>query len=141
MEVKDDLKEKIESAAFQYLIKLKNSPSLDGRISKDGNIQYEKLEMQQYLYENKNTNISKFITKARAKTLDIKTHKSWKYEDRACRGFKIREESGEIFGKYEENEEIPSYSVFFKNKTSDMIYCTKVLMKRMKTRKRLLENG
>ena len=65
--------------------------------------------MQQYLCENKNTNISKFITKARAKTLNIKTHKSWKYEDRACLGCKIREESGdeistcEMFGKYEEN--------------------------------------
>jgi hypothetical protein len=74
--LKKIVKEKIESAAFQYLIKLKNSPSRDGRISKVGNIQYEKLEMQQYLCENKNTNISKFITKARAKTLNIKTHKS-----------------------------------------------------------------
>jgi hypothetical protein len=28
--------------------------------------------MQQYLYENSNTNISKFIAKARAKTLELK---------------------------------------------------------------------
>ena len=145
--LKKIVNEKIESAAFQYLIKLKNSPSRDGRISKVGNIQYEKLEMQQYLYENTNTNISKFITKARAKTLEIKTHKSWKYDDRECSGCKIREESGdeiltcESFGKYEENEEIPSYSWFFRNKTSDMIYCAKVMMDRMKARKRLLENG
>jgi hypothetical protein len=85
--------------------------------------------MQQYLYENTNTNISKFITKARAKKLEIKTHKSWKYKDRACSGCKIREESGnkiltcESFGKYDENEKIPTYSCFFRNKTSDMIYC------------------
>jgi hypothetical protein len=71
--LKKIVKEKIESAASQYLIKLENSPSRYGRISKIGNIQYEKLEMQQYLYENENTNISKFITEARAKTLEIKT--------------------------------------------------------------------
>ena len=67
------------------------------------------MEMQQYLYENNNTNISKFIAKARSKTVDQKTHKAWKYEDRLCSGCNIREESGdkiltcEIFGKYPKN--------------------------------------
>ena len=50
-------------------------------MSKIANINYERLELQQYLSENKNTKISKLIAKARAKTLEIKTHKSWKYED------------------------------------------------------------
>ena len=70
------VKEKIEISAFNYLMELKNRPGRDGKISKVANIKYEKLEMQQYLYENTNTNISKFISKARAKTLEIKTHKS-----------------------------------------------------------------
>ena len=133
-----------ELAAFQYLIKVKSS---DGKMSKVGNIQYEKLEMQQYFGENTKTNISQFIAKARAKTLDIKTQKSWKYDDRACSGCDVREESGdeiltcETFGKYGEDERIPVYSWFFENKTSDMIYCTKVMMERLKTRKRIIENG
>ena len=145
--LKKILKDKIELAAFKYLIRLKNSPSRDGRMSKVGNIQYEKLEMQQYLYENTKTNISQFIAKARAKTLDIKTHKSWKYDDRACSGCDKREESGdeiltcEAFGQYGENQVIPAYSWFHENKTSDMIYCSKVMMERMKMRKRILENG
>ena len=64
------------------------------------------MEMQQYLYENNNTNISKFSAEARSKTVDQKTHKAWKYEDRLCSGCNIREESGdeiftrEIVGKY-----------------------------------------
>ena len=111
------MKEKIEIFVFNYLMKLKNRPGRDGKISIVPNIKYEKLEMQQYLNENTNTNISKFISKARAKTLEIKKHKSWKYEDKKCSGCKIREESGdkiltcEKFGSYGENEKIPTYII------------------------------
>ena len=141
------IKEKIEIAAFKYLIELKNSPGRDGKMSKVSNIQYEKLEMQQYLYENAKTNISHFIAKARSKTLDLKTQKSWKYDDKACSGCDKREESGdeiltcESFGKYGENEIIPAYCWFFANKTSDIIYCARVMMERMKTRQKIIENG
>ena len=64
-----------------------------------------------------------------------------KFEDRLCTGCNTREESGdeiltcEQFGEYEENEIIPAYSSFYNEKTSDMIYCTKVMIKRMKVRK------
>ena len=94
---------------------MKNTPGRNGKMSKVSNIKYEKLEMQQYLCENSNTNISKFIAKARAKTLDLKTQKGWKYEDKLCSGCNIREESGdeiltcEKFGKYTANENIPEY--------------------------------
>ena len=139
--------EKIEIAAFKYLIAVKNKPGRDGKMSKVSNIKYEKLEMQQYLYENNNTNISKFIAKARAKTLDIKTHKSWKYEDKLCTGCNKTEESGDEiltcgqYGEYKENEKIPACSWFYSDKTSDMMYCAKVMMKRMKVRKEIFENG
>ena len=63
--LKKVLNEKIELAAFQYLIKLKNCPSREGKLSKVANIEYGKLEMQPYLYENTKTNISHFIAKAR----------------------------------------------------------------------------
>ena len=141
------VKEKVEIAAFKYLLEWKNNPGRDGKMSKVYNIKYDKFEMQQYLYDNSNTNISKFIAKARAKSLELKTHKSWKYNDKLCSGCSMREESGdeilscEKFGKYKENETIPAYSWLYGKNTNDMIYCAKVLMKRMETRKTMLENG
>ena len=67
--------------ALEYLIAQKN------RQTKIKHIGYEKLELQQYLMDgNKSIQTSKFIFKARAKTLDIKTHKGWKYDDKTCIG-------------------------------------------------------
>ena len=106
------LKEKIEIVAFNYLIELKNKIGRDVRVSKIARIRYDRLEMQQYLSENKTTKIRKFIVKARACTLDIKTQKSWKYEDKICVGCNTKEETGneiltcEKLGKYQENQEI-----------------------------------
>ena len=45
------------------------------------------------------------------------------------------------FGLYAENEKIPTYSLFYGKKTSDMIYCAKVMIEMMKIRKILYENG
>ena len=101
-------------------------------------LNFDKQEMQQYLYENTNTNISKFISKAKAKILEIKTHTSWKFEDKLCSGCKIKEESGEEiflcekFGLDAKNEKIPTYSLFYGKKNSEMFYCAKVMMERMK---------
>ena len=72
------MKEKIKELTFSYLIGLKNTPGREGKMSKIANINYERLEFQQYLSENKNTKISKLISQARAKTLEIKTNKSCK---------------------------------------------------------------
>ena len=92
------VKEKIEIVAFNYLIELKNKTGRDGRVSKIARIKYDRLEIQQYLSENKTTKISKLIVKARACTLDIKTQKSWKYEDKICVSCNTKEETGnEIF--------------------------------------------
>jgi hypothetical protein len=78
------VKQKTIEAAFEYLIKKKNSQT------KIKDIQYSKLEIQEYLLEgNQNTEISKLIYKCRGKTLDIKTHKSWKYGDKFCVGCKL----------------------------------------------------
>ena len=38
-------------------------------------------------------------------------------------------------------KKIPTYSMFYGENTSDMIYCAKKMIERMKTRKRLYENG
>ena len=43
--------------------------------------------MQEYLCgENRNKEVAKVIYKARGKSLDIKTHKKWKYEPLQCIG-------------------------------------------------------
>ena len=57
-------------AAFRYLTSEKSKQTKIKQIS------YEKLEIQKYLMDgNRNIDTSKFIFKARAKTLDIKTQK------------------------------------------------------------------
>ena len=64
------VKEKVKLAAFNYLIaqQKKQTKILD--------IQYKTLEMQEYLLGgNRNIDLSKFIFKARCKTLDIKMQK------------------------------------------------------------------
>jgi hypothetical protein len=48
-------------------MEMKNTPGRDRKMSKVSNIKNETLGMQQYLYENSNTNISKIIAEARAK--------------------------------------------------------------------------
>ena len=74
------VKEKTTVAAFDYLIQQKDKPRKDGKMSKISIIKYEKLELQQYLHHG-NKNISKFISKARSQTLDLKIQKKWKYSD------------------------------------------------------------
>ena len=79
------VKQKNLEAAFEYLIKKKNSRT------KIQDLQYSKLEIQEYLLEGSaNTEISKIIYKCRGKTLYIKTHKSWKYDDKLCLGCQSR---------------------------------------------------
>ena len=78
---KNLVKEKAKEAAFKYLLeeKSKQSNILD--------LQYDKLEIQEYMTEgSRNKEIAKVIYKARGKSLDIKTHKKWKYNDLQCFG-------------------------------------------------------
>ena len=116
-------------------------------MSKIANINYERLELQQYLSENKNTKISKLIAKARAKTLEIKTHKSWKYEDKLYSGCEIREESVDDilsckkFEIYEEVEKMPKYEWLFGDDLRQMLYCEEVLKERLNIRQSIYENG
>ena len=75
------VKVKTSEAGFRYLINLKNKQS------KISNIQYSDLIIQEYLLDgNKNNELAKVIFKARAKCLDIKMHKKWKYKDDICIG-------------------------------------------------------
>ena len=78
---KNLVKEKTTETGFKYLLEEK------AKQSKILNLQYNKLEMQEYICEgSRNKEITQVIYKARGKSLDIKTHKNWKYEDLQCIG-------------------------------------------------------
>ena len=130
------LKEKSKVAAFQYLSgeKLKQK--------KICNIEYQKLDIQEYLLNgDRNVNVSKFIFKARSKTVDIKMQKKWKYDDILCSGCGENEETGEeilsckSFGNSSDN----SYSGFYSDNVDDQTTVAKQMMKRMKIRKKIRE--
>ena len=69
----------------------KNKP---GKHTKIKNIENKQLFIQEYLLEeNLNTELSKAIFKMREKTLEIKDHKKWKYENILCVGCSINIET------------------------------------------------
>ena len=140
------VKEKTCQAAFKYLMEQKNTP---GKHTKIKNIEYKQLCMQEYLLEgNFNTEISKLIFKMRGKTLDIKEHKKWKYENNLCVGCgKNAESEVELLScpgfceKEEDNYGNLSYSVVFGHNVSDMVKVAKEIRKRLKVRDKILEAG
>ena len=135
------VKEKTLLAAFKYLTSEKNKQTKIKQIS------YEKLEIQKYLMDgNRNIDTSKFIFKARAKTLDIKTQKSWKYDDKICIGCNVREETGNeilkcwYLGKETLTKPI-DYDMFYGESVSDMILVATTMMIKMKKRQTIIDNG
>ena len=131
------LKEKSKVAAFQYLSgeKLKQK--------KICNIEFEKLDIQEYLLNgDRNVNVSKFIFKARSKTVDIKMQKKWKYDDILCSGCGENEETGEEIlscKSFGGNLSDISYSLFFSDNVENQIRVAKEMMKRMNRRKKIRE--
>ena len=140
------VKQKTIEAAFKYLMEQKNKP---GKHTKIQNIEYKELCIQEYLLEgNMNTEISKLIYKMRGKTLDIKEHKKWKYDDNLCVGCdKNVETENELLscpGFCEENEtkrDKISYSVVFGDSVGDMVRVAKEIRKRLKVRDKILDAG
>ena len=134
------VKEKVTTAAFDYLmrVKLKQTKICD--------INYEKLEMEEYLLDgNKNTRTSKFIFKARSKTLDIKMQRGWKYKDKMCMGCQVKDETGdeilncEGFGRKSETNKM-KYDWFY-GQSVNMIEAAKEMIKRLKIRQKLMEES
>ena len=126
------------SAAFEYLI------TQQKKQTKILHIQYKNLTIQEYLLGgNKNTSVAKFIFKARSQTLDIKMQKKWKYEDKLCIGCNTKEETGEEilscihFGK----EQSLKYDMFYSESSSDMIKVANCMIKKLKMRQTIIDNG
>jgi hypothetical protein len=135
-------KKLVKEAGFKHLIEEKNKQK------KIGHLTYDKLEMQEYLLDgNKNTQLSKIIFKARGRTLDIKCHKKWKFDDVICVGCGKKEETEEEFiscpglaeDSNDEKKDNVSYSWFFGDSVSDMVKIAKLVRKRIKIRQKILD--
>ena len=59
---------------------------------KTADLHYSELKLQHYL-EHLSPSHSKLVFKWRSKTLDLKTHLTYKYPDKLCRNCKIHEET------------------------------------------------
>ena len=65
--------------------------------SKTKHINFDTLEMREYLVKNKNTLLSQTIFSVRSGTLDIKSWNEWKYENKLCVMCENSEENIEHF--------------------------------------------
>ena len=99
IDLNEDQIQELSSRSFKNIVKraikdfafkqLKNECILQ---SKTKEICYRDFNIQPYLKEI-NPNLSKLIIQARSKTLDIKDHLTYKYQDKNCRWCGIGEET------------------------------------------------
>ena len=107
---------------------------------------YNKLETQDYLLDgNYNTKISQVIYKARTQTLDIKTHKRWKYDDDICVGCSVNQETIEEImnctGLSDNVEEtgLICFDWLMSGSGKQKFIVGQVLAKRLKAREKIIE--
>ena len=129
-------KDKTKNKAFLDLIK-ENSQK-----EKTKDIQFECLEMSEYLKENEKTSLSKIIFLLRSGTLDIKKWNSWKYDDNLCVMCDIKEENITHFLECTEygNKHIEIDEIYTQN-TENQFSIAKQVEERILMRKLKLEAG
>ena len=134
------LKENVRKSSLKYLTK-----QIEGQ-SKTNNIEYKQLKIQDYFVNGEcGKNLSQLIFKARSKTLEIKEHKKWKFQDLLCVGCKENEETGlEILTCEKLDNKISSkndqgitYDWFYSENTNRKITAGKLLESRLKERSKL----
>ena len=84
---KETVKEKVVVKAFEYLIDKKNSHE------KVKHIRYESLKMQPYLKAtdlNMSVKERKFLFQCRVNDIDLRTNRTWKYQETYCISCKKR---------------------------------------------------
>ena len=129
------VKEKVSEIGLEYLLREKNKQK------KISHLKFKRLEIQEYFLLG-NSKISKFIFKARSKTLEIKTHKKWKFKDTPCTGCQEREETeDEILTcpRFGEITEKVSYKWFYGKSVKNMVMVAKILIKKLKLREKMLQ--
>ena len=137
------VKNRTEKAAFKYLINEKVKQS------KIANVQYDRLEIQDYLNSGQcSIKMARLIFKARSQTLDIKTQRKWKYSDLVCIGCKSKEESGqeimtcEILNNENRTAIHPiNYSAFYGRNMSERMKAAILIKNGLKQRQLILEIG
>ena len=84
---KNIVKDRVLNSAFEYLLEQKDTQS------KAKSLKYHNLKMKDYLVLGLcNTRVSTLIFIARTETVNIKTHKRWKYDNLLCVACKRNEE-------------------------------------------------
>ena len=140
---KNMVKNKTEKAALLYLENEKQKQT------KIANMEHKKLELQDYFIGGHCTNkMAKLIFKARSQTLDIKSQRKWKYQDKTCIGCEKMEESGEEIMLCEKlnignrTADIPiRYNWFFSDNIHDLVKAGKILNDSLKRRQEILDTG
>ena len=121
--------EQVEKAALKELLN-ENREKL-----KTKHLEYKFLEIQSYLKENKNTELSKVIFQIRSGTFDIKAWKPWKYGDNLCVMCQLKEENIYHFFKCESyKSETINYEDIYENNADLQVKVAKEAKKRQQTR-------
>ena len=86
---------------------------------KTKHIKFEKLEISEYLRQNKNTNVSKTIFQIRAGTFDVKAWRKWEYQDNLCVACADFEETFDHFMKCKNYKKENKYETNWKEIIQD----------------------
>ena len=133
--------ENVKKLSFEYLIKQKCEQS------KAKNVQYDKLEMQEYFVGgNCSREVAKLIFKSRSMSLDIKMNKRWKYADVLCVGCSEKEETMDELMlckvlNYDNSvsKKPAKFKDFFSGNVKDLVKAGMEVQKSWKKRKGILE--
>ena len=114
---------------------------------KTKHIKFEKLEISEYLRQNKNTNVSKTIFQIRAGTFDVKAWRKWEYQDNLCVACADFEETFDHFMKCKNYKKENKYETNWKeiiqdsSKNKEKLIIAREAIERRNMRKKLLQVG
>ena len=89
-----------------------------------------------------NKKAARLIFRARSETLEIKSHKKWKYEDVLCVGCKKNEETGEeimncdVLNADNKDYRNVKYDWFYSKETERIVVAGRLLQKNLKEREK-----
>ena len=129
------LREKVTKAAFKFLIEDND------RKEKTRDIKFYQLQMNEYLFQNENTNISQVIFSIRSKTLDLKTWRPWQYKNDLCvKCGKSPETMDHFVSCVAYGKEIEySWTYILEDDTEKQKYIAKFISVRHNERKKIIE--
>ena len=135
---KNMVKERVSKSAFEYLMNQKENQK------KAKSLKYKDLKIQDYLVSGLcNKKAARLIFRARSETLEIKSHRKWKYEDVLCVGCKKNEETGEeIMNCNVLNEDNKDdyrnvkYDWFYSKETEKIVVAGRLLQRNLKEREK-----